>query len=125
MLSRAAFEANVATFFLVLGVWGFLAATQDKKWYLVISAVSFVLSMYTFNTSRVVAPLLALLLAFAFRKKLFTMKKEVIVACIVGFLVFLPIFRFLLTPQAGLRFQEVNIFSDIDVIKTSNQEIAK
>ena len=45
-------------------------------------------------------------------------------AIIVGLAIFLPTFRFLLTPQAGLRFQEVNIFSDSDVVKTANQEIA-
>jgi len=31
---------------------------------------------------------------------------------------------FLLSPQAKLRYQEVNIFSDITIVKTSNQEIA-
>jgi 4-amino-4-deoxy-L-arabinose transferase-like glycosyltransferase len=124
LLSRAAFEANVATFFLVLGVWGFLAATQNKKWYLIISAVSFAFSMYTFNTSRIVAPLLVILLTFAFRKKLLQIKKEVLVAFIVGLAVFLPTAGFLLSPQAGLRFQEVNIFSDPAVVKTANQEIA-
>jgi 4-amino-4-deoxy-L-arabinose transferase-like glycosyltransferase len=124
MLSRAAFEANVATFFLVMGVWGFLAAAQNKKWYLLISAVSFALSMYTFNTARVVAPLLVIVLAFTFRKRLFQIKKEVLIAFIIGLAVFLPTFKFLLTPQAGLRFQEVNIFSDITIVKTANQEIA-
>ncbi|HUD09765.1 MAG TPA: glycosyltransferase family 39 protein [Patescibacteria group bacterium] len=124
MLSRAAFEANVATFFLVLGIWGFLAATQDKKWYLLISAVSFALSMYTFNTARVVAPLLVIILVLAFRKRLWQIKKEVLIAFIIGLAVFLPTFRFLLTPQAALRFQEVNIFSDPSIVKTANQEIA-
>ena len=131
LLSRAAFEANVASFFIILGVWGFLASVQAlsagsgqvKKWYLIISAVSFAFSMYTFNTARVVSPLLVILLAVAFRKVLLTIKKEVIVAAIVGLIIFLPTARFLLTPQAGLRFQEVNIFSDINVVKTSNQEI--
>jgi 4-amino-4-deoxy-L-arabinose transferase-like glycosyltransferase len=124
MLSRAAFEANVATFFLVLGVWGFLAATQEKKWYLLISAVSFSFSMYTFNTERVVNPLIVLLLAIIFRKKLWEMKKVVLTALVVGTAVFLPTFTFLFTPQAGLRFQEVNIFSDPGVVKTANQEVA-
>ena len=123
LLSRAAFEANVASFFIILGVWGFLASVQNKKWYLIISAISFAFSMYTFNTARVVSPLLVILLAVAFRKVLLTMRKEVIVAAIIGLIIFLPTARFLLTPQAGLRFQEVNIFSDINVVKTSNQEI--
>jgi len=124
MLSRAAFEANVATFFLVLGVWGFLAAVQDRKWYLIISAVSFALSMYTFNTSRVVAPLLVILLVVAFRKRLLLIKREVLISLIAGLIIFLPTFTFLLSPQAGSRFKEVNIFSDITILKTANQEIA-
>lgn len=134
LLSRAAFEANVASFFIILGVWGFLYSVQNpstvssgrisKKWFLIISAVSFALSMYTFNTARVVSPLLVVLLTIAFRKTLLNMKKEVLIAAFIGFLVFLPTFKFLLTPQAGLRFKEVNIFSDVGVVKTSNQEIA-
>ena len=124
LLSRAAFEANVASFFIILGVWGFLAAVQGRRWFLIISAVSFALSMYTFNTARVVSPLLVILLSVSFRKTLFSLKKEVLIAAFIGMFVFLPTFRFLLTPQAGLRFQEVNIFSDIGVVKTANQEIA-
>ncbi len=124
LLSRAAFEANVASFFVVLGVWAFLAAVQDRKWYLVISAVSFTLTMYTFNTERVVSPLLVIILALIFRKKLWEMKKVAIVSAVVGMVLFLPTFKFLLSPQAALRFQQVNIFSDINVVKTANQEIA-
>ncbi|OGH08836.1 MAG: hypothetical protein A2152_03395 [Candidatus Levybacteria bacterium RBG_16_35_6] len=124
MLSRAAFEANVATFFLACGVWLFLGSVQSKKWLIVLSAVSFSISIYTFNTSRIVAPLLIILLVFAFFKKLWQMKKETIVALVLGFVMILPIAGFLLSPQAQLRFKEVNIFTDIDVIKRANQQIA-
>lgn len=124
MLSRAAFEANVATFFIVLGVWGFLAGVQNRRWYLLISAVSFALSMYTFNTARIVSPLLVLALTIAFRKELWMIKKQTAAAAVLGLIVFLPTFGFLLTPQAELRFKEVNIFSDPEIVKTANQEIA-
>ena len=133
LLSRAAFEANVATFFIITGVWAFLAGVQapavsesrtDERWYLIISSISFALSMYTFNTPRIVTPLLVLLLVVAFRNRLPVLKKEAAVAFVLGLLIFVPIFGFLLSPQAGLRFKEVNIFSDVNVIKTSNQEIA-
>ncbi len=123
MLSRAAFEANVASFFIVTGIWAFLAGIQDKKWYLVISAILFAISLYTFNTSRVVVPILALLLLFAFRKKLLNLKKQIGLAIIAGVLIIIPIVGFLLSPQASLRFKEVNIFSDINVVKTANQQI--
>ena len=124
MLSRAAFEANVATFFIVLGVWLFLLSMQSKRWVLLLSVISFVLSIYTFNTARIVVPILVLVLAFGFRKELLKGKKEVIIAIALGIILILPTVKFLISPQASLRFKEVNIFSDINVIKTSNQEIA-
>ncbi len=122
-LSRAAFEANVASFFIIVGVWTFLCGVQGKKWYLILSAISFVLSMYTFNTARIVSPLLVFMLAIGFRKELLAKKKEVLLASFVGVLLLLPALQFLLSPQASLRFQEVNIFSDINIIETTNQEI--
>lgn len=123
LLSRGAFEANVASFFIVFGIWGFLSAVGDKKWYLVISAISFAISMYTFNTPRIVVPILVLILAVIFRKKLFEIKREAIISFIVGFLIFAPIIGFLLSPQAALRYKEVNIFSDAGVVKSANQLI--
>ncbi len=55
--SRGAFEANLATFFSVSGIYLFLKGMKEGK-YLVISITFFVLSMYTFNTHRVFVPLL-------------------------------------------------------------------
>lgn len=124
MLSRAAFEANVATFFLILGVYLFLRGVQKNSWFLSLSALSFVASMYTFNTSRVVAPLLVVMLAIGFLKKLLVYKKQTMAAIVVGLIFLLPVVPFLLSPQAALRFKEVNIFTDIDVVKMANQEIA-
>lgn len=124
MLSRAAFEANVATFFIAAGVWLFLGGIQEKKWYLPLSAFSFALSIYTFNSARVVAPLLVILLGLVFFKKLFTRKKQTIVALLLGIGIVFPLVGFLLSPQASLRFREVNIFTDGNVVKRANAEIA-
>lgn len=123
MLSRAAFEANVATFFIAGGVWLFLKGVQEKKCNIVYSIIFFVLSMYTFNTARIVAPLLVLFLGLTFRKKLIENKKQTILAILAGIILIMPIFGFLFSPQASLRFKEVNIFTDVEVVKTSNQEI--
>ena len=123
MLSRAAFEANVATLFIVGGVWLFLKGIQQERRYIVASIVFFVLSMYTFNTARIVAPILVLFLGLTFRKKLIENIEQTFIAVLVGILLILPTLGFLFSPQASLRFKEVNIFTDIEVIKTSNQEI--
>ena len=124
MLSRAAFEANVATFFISFGVFAALAGVQDKRWYLPLAALSFALSFYTFNTARIVTPLLVLILAVGFRKELLMRKKETAVAILVGILLILPITKFLFSPQSNLRFKEVNIFSDAAVVERANQQIA-
>lgn len=123
MLSRAAFEANVATFFIVCGIWLFLKGMQEKKWHIVFSAISFVISIYTFNTARIVVPILILFLGVLFRKKLIENEKQVFTAVLIGMLLMLPALEFLFSPQARLRFKEVNIFSDIEVIERVNQEI--
>src|ERR1700722_17088775 len=124
MLSRAAFEANVSSFLIVLGVWLFLYAVRTKPMMIIPSVLCFVLCMYTFNSVRVDAPLLFMALVLGHIKPLLKIKKITIAAFIIGVLVLLPTVPFLLSSQARLRYQEVNIFSDITVIKTSNQEIA-
>ena len=123
MLSRAAFEANVATFFVAAGVVCFLISLRFKPWFLTLSAISFALGLHTFNTARVVVPLLVLILAVVFRKKLWQKKIWVISAGIVGLLIIAPATSFFLSPQAKLRYKEVNIFSDPGVVLLANQEV--
>jgi len=124
MLSRGAFEANVSTFFIVLGIFAFLRSINKNAWWFFLSSVSFALSLYTFNTARVFVPLLVLVLAFVFRKKLLSNKKQTIISFLVGLILVLPLIPFLLSPQAKLRYEEVNIFSNLEIVKVSNKEIA-
>src|SRR5581483_4932908 len=124
MLSRAAFEANVASFFIVTGVWLFLYSIRAKKWLIIASVISFVLCLYTFNSVRVVSPLLFIVLVLGHIKSLLKIKKAAITACIIGAVVLLPTIPFLLSHDARLRYQEVNIFSDVKIVQTSNQDIA-
>lgn len=124
MLSRAAFEANVASFFIVLGVLLFLMGLKSNGKFLTLSLISFVASMYTFNTARIVSPLLVFFLVVLFREQLFILKKKFLISVIISLILFLPLAKFLVSPQASLRFKEVNIFSDISYIDISNREIA-
>lgn len=127
-LSRAAFEANVSTFFIVTGVWLFLQWVESNHKYsagfLFGSILSFCISLYTFNTARIVSPLLGILLVAVFWKKMFSNWKLTIAAGVFAAVLLLPLIPFMLSPQGQLRYKEVNIFSDVSVIKQSNQEIA-
>lgn len=125
MLSRAAFEANVASFFILTGVWLFLMSLEHKRWYaLAFSVLFFVFSVYTFNSARVVSPLLLGILFVINYKNLLTQKKNVVIAIVVGLFILIPFIHFSLTPQSRLRFQEVNIFSDVSLVRNANQQIA-
>jgi len=125
MLSRAAFEANVATFFIVCGMWTLVRWSNTQQWFLLIhTAVCWALSFYTFNSARIVSVLLAIASALIFWRTVRSNWKQCILASVVGFVLVAPLVPFLLSPQASLRFNEVNIFSNPEIIETANQKIA-
>lgn len=124
-LSRASFEANIATFFVILGAFLFFYALIKKPWVLVLSSVSFVLAFYSFNAHRIFVPLLVLLFALVEYRSLLRFKKQIIPAVLVGVILLLPFALYFTTPESKLRFQEVNIFSDIKTVKESNLLIAQ
>lgn len=123
MLSRAAFEANVATFFIAFGTYLFLKSMNHKLLFMIPSVVSFVISLYTFNSARVIVPIIVLLFLTLFFRKLIKNLRVTLLSALLGFLLSIPLLIFLASPQAKLRFNEVNIFSDISVIHRTNQEI--
>ena len=123
LLSRAAFEANVANFFIVFGVFLFLKAMRTKPILLPLSVLSFLLALNTFNSARIVVPILCIILSFVFYKKLINNIKITALSLILGIILVIPLAFFLTSPQAKLRFNEVNIFSDISVINRINQEV--
>lgn len=68
-LSRGAFEANLTTFFIPIGVWSFIKGVKSPKW-MVISAVAFGLNLFSYHSARIFTPLVMISLAFFYRKSL-------------------------------------------------------
>jgi len=124
-LSRAAWEANLASFFVVLGVLLFLKSLKGRGWFLILSGLAFVATFYTFNSTRVFSPILVLGLALYYRKDLWQMKRWVVISAVVTILLIAPLMPHLLSSEGRLRFQEVNIFTDIKVIETTNRWMAQ
>ena len=122
-LSRAGFEANIGLCLVILGIWLILRSREHpKSW--ITAWIPFALGIYTFNSTRYFVCLFTLgLLPFCFsyiKKNIRLFVIGVIVAAIVVF----PIIPHLLSKDALLRYDEVNIFSDISVVETSNARIA-
>ncbi len=108
--SRGAWETNIATFFLSLGVLGFLKGLEGNRWYF-LSAISFVAAMYSYQSPRVVVPLLLLLIILGFWRKINF--KKVIAPAILGVILIIPLILIIFSNRGLARFQGVSIFTDI------------
>jgi 4-amino-4-deoxy-L-arabinose transferase-like glycosyltransferase len=109
--SRGGWETNLFTFLLTLGVYLFTKITDKSKW-LYFSAIIFALSFYSYQGARLVMPILVLLLAIYFKNQLLKIKKDVILAAILGLIIIMPaIYTFFAGPGLS-RFSGVSIFAD-------------
>lgn len=111
--SRGAWEVNVSTFFLCLGVYGFILGLKKSRYFSLFS-ISFALSLFTYHSARVVAPLLVLALVLIYRKTLFVKGnlKGIIIAIVLGIALASPVVLQLLSKEGQSRFSGVSIFAD-------------
>lgn len=123
-LSRAGWEANIALTILLFGIWLVLRVRASPQ-LLVICWVPFVLAMYTYNSARYVAPLLAVLFLFWIREKMVIYTRHAAVGVVIALLLFAPLIPHMVSPAARLRFTEVNIFSDLSIIQTANARVGR
>ena len=69
-LSRGAFEANLTTFFIPLGVWSFLEGMKNSKM-MTAAAILFGLNLFTYHPARIFTPLIVAALVFINKKQFF------------------------------------------------------
>jgi 4-amino-4-deoxy-L-arabinose transferase-like glycosyltransferase len=122
--SRGAFEANLATFFSATGILFFIKGLRQGKFFS-LSALFFILSMYTFNTHRAFIPLMILAMLIFFKKSLIKQKRDVALALFISIILLIPLIPFLLSREGQLRFQEVTIFRNLNPINTSIERIER
>ncbi len=111
--SRGAWEVNVATTLLLIGVWFFLKWSKShKSSFLVLSALHFVLSMYTYQSTRIIAPLLGLgLVALSFRD-LISKSKQIFLSFLTLLILLTPLILSIVTSDAASRFSGVGFIAD-------------
>lgn len=110
--SRAAYEGNIGLFFLLSGLVFFLKSFKNPK-LLYVSSLSFVLSMYSYHSFRLVVPVLFLFMAGIFYKELLKMKKAVVISLVIFILLVAPIFYSFIaagTGGTGSRLSMVTLF---------------
>jgi len=111
ILSRPAYESNLALFFTLSGIWLFLKSLKQPK-YFIVSALAFVFSFYTYHSPKIFTPFLLLSLAFIYRKNLLSKKarKWLIISAVLGALLLLPLIKETFFGKSASRFQAISIF---------------
>lgn len=112
-LSRAAFEANVASTLFIVGFWLFLIGTK-RFWFLCVSAAFFGLSLHAYHTNRLFIPLFLMALIIIFRGSLFKFGRKLFIPLAILFLFVVPFFYFISTGKANMVFgraSQTSVFS--------------
>lgn len=94
VFSRIAFESVICLFFVVFGVWTALLAIYGARrptLLFTLSGLSFVASLYTYHSAKIVVPLLIVLLAVLWWKPILRLWKQLIVGLVLSFVVVLPL----------------------------------
>lgn len=123
--SRGGWEVNVATLFIILGVYSFLRFVRTNGFaYLAFSIFNLALSLYAYHAARVVVPLLGIAALVIYKKEIFVSKnlKNIIVAVLFGILVVTPLVIDLSKPGALSRVAGVGLFADPGPINRINEQ---
>lgn len=118
-ISRVGFETNLATFFIVLGLWAMVKA-RKYPWFLLLGAVSMGLSLYAYHSARIVAPLLGIGVGMLWFKEYWKDRKACVVAFVTACVMLSPIAWYVRSPIIAQRAAETSIFSLLQPIIESN-----
>ena len=109
--SRGGWEVNAATFLMTLGFWLFIKSVKKPK-LLILSSLFFVLSLYAYHASRIIAPLLVVGLVLIYRKQMLRNIKSVVIAGLVGLVLLLPLIKDFTGSAVTSRVAGVGLFAD-------------
>jgi len=121
--SRGGWEVNVATFFIALGLLYFVKYTNRASFLcLVLSVLSFVLSLYTYHAARIIVPLLGLGMSVIYRKEVFKNFKLVIFSLFLAIFLLIPLVKDLTGPAGISRAAGVGLFADPGPLNRINEQ---
>lgn len=109
IISRTGYEVTAGLMFYLLGIYIFL--NPQKRWYILLSTLSFILSIYSYNSFRAIVPLtIAVLLLFQripLKEMLRKQKVAVLLSLTLMILSVLPIYRLYKYDSGAGRLQTV------------------
>ncbi len=112
--SRGGWEVNVSTTLLVIGMWLLVKWTKSQKLhYLLLATCHLLLSMYIYQSTRIIAPLLGLAFLVLYYKKFLGNIKQSLTAGITAVILLLPLVWSIVSSGAASRFAGVGWLADL------------
>lgn len=106
IFSRTGYEATAGLMFYLLGIYLFLRL-RENRWSIPVSILSFILSVYSYNSFRIISPLTILLLCSMNTEILIKQKVSILVSIILIILAVIPIYRLFVYDTGIARYQTV------------------
>ncbi len=114
--SRTAVESVQALFLFSLGCLLFILFWKKNKLIRLLFSVLFLaLSVYTYNSYRILTPLVLIILGFVLGRNKKIAKSYVVLYCIASILLLLPALFFTLSSQGIARFTETSAFTGLNI----------
>lgn len=114
IFSRVGYEVGAGLAFYLLGVYLFLRLS-DNRWFLLFSIMSFILSVYSYNSFRIISPLTILILIFFQKNNLKQLMMRQTIYLLIPFifltLSIIPIYKLYKYDVGNFRLQAVGIKS--------------
>ncbi len=111
--SRGGWETNIATTLLLVAAWGWVKWTKTSQIkYIATTVVSLVFSLYVYQSTRVIAPLLGLGWAILSWRQVWAKRKSLILLAVLSVLLVLPLAWSLVKSDAGSRLSGVGLLAD-------------
>lgn len=123
MFSRAAYDSNLSLFFTICCFWLFWKGVRKKKVIWFVGCLFFaVLSVLTYQASKVFVPLLLLVFVFVYWKefvKILRVRRNFFILLFSTFFFITPVLLSFLAPKSLFRFTTISVFTQEKILKTS------
>lgn len=111
--SRGGWEVNMATTFILGGVWLLVRWIKSHRFvHLVLASVCLVVAMYSYQSARVIAPILGMGIAIMYLKDFLKFPKQVVMSALVLLVLLLPLGISVIRSDAGSRLSGVGLLAD-------------
>jgi len=119
-LTRGSFEASFATFWISLGILLLVMGLKNGRWW-ILSAISFAISVFTYNSARVFAPLFGVVVGLVYFKQFFKQFQWAILAGVIFVVLLSPLIPFAVNGEASARYKLVSVTDDPGLLPRINE----